>query len=238
MIAIISSTIYPPISVTRDDIPRTWISSEIRLEQTKRTIKSLLDLGISDIYLADNSGKNWINTTQDLLEPAKVFIFDHHQYLNKGISEIYLLLSILEFIPTNTPILKISGRYTLNRNLFNDVNNFDLAAKIYKNGLFKSSMSTRCYQVNNKDTYETFLRRILCEIYGYSSKIVGLRSFARIIYNSIFLDRDVYPYHDPKCSIESAAARVLKIYNYQVHEMESLGLEGYIAGNSNDLLIE
>jgi hypothetical protein len=237
MIAIISSTIYPSALTTRDGV-RSWNTPESRLEQTQKTIQSLVDCGISDIYLADNSGKNWLDTTDALLKPAKVYVFNHHQYHNKGISELYLLLSILEFIPSNEPIVKISGRYFINGNPFQDTFDYDLQIKIYQYGLFSSLMSTRCYWVKNKEIYELFLRQTLRESFAYPSRIIGFGSLARIIYNSIFPGSDEYPYDDPKCSIELASARVLKIFKYKKFEINVLGIEGLVAGNRDDVLNE
>jgi len=159
MIAIISSTIYPSTLRTRDGV-RSWNTPESRLEQTQKTIQSLVSCGISDIYLADNSGKNWLNATDALLKPAKVYVFNQHQFHNKGISELYLLLNILEFISSNEPIVKISGRYFINKNPFQDAIDYDIQAKIYRHGLFQSSMSTRCYWVKDKAIYENFLEDV------------------------------------------------------------------------------
>ena len=186
MIAVISSTIYPSVQTTRDGA-RSWNTPESRLEQTQKTIQFLVDAGISEIYLADNSGVNWISTTDTLLKPAKVYIFNQYQYQNKGISEIYLLLSILEFIPENEPIIKISGRYFMEKNPFQNSIECDLQTKIYRYGIFRSSMSTRCYWVKNKEVYKVFLKTTLCEIFAYSSRIVGPASLAKIIRNLDFV---------------------------------------------------
>ena len=174
MIAVISSTIYPSVQTTRDGA-RSWNTPESRLEQTQKTIQFLVDAGISEIYLADNSGVNWISTTDTLLKPAKVYIFNQYQYQNKGISEIYLLLSILEFIPENEPIIKISGRYFMEKNPFQNSIECDLQTK------------TRCYWVKNKEVYKVFLKTTLCEIFAYSSRIVGPASLAKIIRNLDFV---------------------------------------------------
>jgi hypothetical protein len=228
LIAVISSTIYPPASPMYDG-KRSVISPDERLSQTQDTVKSLVNLGFSDIYICDNSGDNWVTGTEEELTPAKVHIFNAHQYNNKGISELYLLLKILNYIPSNQPILKISGRYTLSKNILNELGDSDLGVKIY-NHPRNSSMSTRCYCVKNKDIYSVFLHRVLNEVYGYSSRIVGPRSLKRIIHNSIFPTRDSYRYDDPTHSIESASAWVLRNFNYKTAKFDVLGVEGFIAG--------
>lgn len=237
MIAVISSTIYPPAQKTRDGV-RSWNSPESRLEQTQKTIQFLVDEGISKIYLADNSGVNWIEKTDQLLNPAKVYVFKQHQYQNKGISELYLLLSILELIPENEPIIKISGRYMIKNNPFKNSTEYDFQARFYEHRMFRSSISTRCYWVKNREVYKIFLERTLREIFSYSSRIVGPASLVRIIYNSIFPDLDKYPYDDPRCSIELASALAIKHLNYTKCKIAVLGIEGYIAGNLNDILKE
>jgi hypothetical protein len=237
IIAVISSTIYPPNSPTHDG-QRTWSCPKSRIEQTQKTIESLLHLGISEIYLADNSGENWIVNSEKFFEPAKVYVFKHYQYKNKGISELYLLLSILDFLPSNTSILKISGRYTLNKNIASELGDADLAVKIYNYNFLNSAISTRCYLVKNKDIYAFFLKRTLREIYAYPSRIVGLRSLLKIFYNSLFVSQDDYPYEDPRGSIESAAARAIKIFNYRVNKIETLSINGFIGGDINNLFTE
>ena len=237
MIAVISSTIYPPSLPTYDG-QRTCISPEERIEQTQKTIESLVNLGISEIYLADNSGKNWFLKSNELLKPAKVHVFNQYQYKNKGISELYLLMNILDYIPSNKPILKISGRYTLNQNIVNNIGDAEVAGRLYRHSLLNSSMSTRCYLVKNKDIFAIFLKRTLREVYAYPSRIVGARSFVRILHNSLFPSKDNYPYDDPAGSIEGAAARVLHIFNYKFNNIESLGIQGIVAGRYNDLISE
>jgi len=229
MIGVISSTIYPPEQPGHDGM-RTWMSPEMRLQQTQQTVTSLLNAGISEIYLADNSGDQWIQSTANLLKPAMVHVFKHYQYKNKGISELYLLLSILEYISSSIPILKISGRYTLEKSISHTIIDADIGGKFYRHGCHDYSLSTRCYVVRNKDVYKTFIERTLREVYRYQSRIVGIRSFVRILKNSLFPGNDSYPYEDPRTSIEGAAARVLSIYQYRVNQIEMLGVNGQLGG--------
>src|ERR1043166_7210271 len=97
-IAIISSTIVPPSIEHYGGNHARWTPEE-RLEQTRGSIRSLVELGIDDIYLADNSGGSWRDGMDRELRPARVRVFSHHQYRNKGISELYLLLAALPGIP-------------------------------------------------------------------------------------------------------------------------------------------
>lgn len=237
MIGLISSTIFPPNLPSHDEV-RTWISSEERLKQTQATINSLFNVGISDVYLADNSGDDWLAEANNLLRPAHVYVFNQHQYQNKGISELYLLLSMLKHLPSNVSILKISGRYVLKKDLSDELADADLAVKIHKYGMFKSSISTRCYIVKNKQVYEDFLRHILQETYAYSTRIVGPRSLVRILANSLFPKIDSYPYNDPRWAIELAGARVLKKHNYKVSKIETLGVEGISGAFKNIKIVE
>lgn len=227
MIGLISSTIFP-LNNPGADGARTWIRPEQRIEQTQRTIASLRDVGITDIHLVDNSGALWRRGTEQQFAPAKVYVYDHHQYKNKGTSELWLLLSALENLPPDTPILKISGRYGLTKGIDFDGAKWDLAGRIYRLGIITYSFSTRCYVIKSKEVYETFIKRTLMELYGYSARIVGPRSFYRILRNSFLPKYDRYPYDDPGLSIENAAAHVIRKYGYRFDNKEYLGVQGVL----------
>lgn len=237
MIAIISSTIYPPSKPIYDAI-RTRFSPEERLEQTRHTVQSLLAAGLDDIYLADNSGDGWILGTEEHLRPARVHVYTQHQYTNKGISELWLLSSLLKHIPANTPLLKISGRYILTAAAPPILGNAELGVKLERLGLVNYSVSTRCYVVKDKEVYETFLKRTLCAVYGYWARIVGPRSFGRILKNSIMPKLDDFPYDDPSISIEVAAAHVLRKYNYRVAYFKTIGIKGALGATANVFIEE
>ncbi|HVS80983.1 MAG TPA: hypothetical protein VHE60_04555 [Pyrinomonadaceae bacterium] len=237
MIGLISSTIFPSDDPVYWGSPRTILPSAERLEQTKGTIESLLEAGISEIILADNSGEKWIPGTEDYLKPATVHLCNQYQFQNKGISEILMLLSVFSEIPSDRPILKISGRYSLKWPVDLDLGNADLAVKLYRpSAKDKTEMSTRCYWVKNKEIFQDFLISILRELYGNRTKITGARSVFRIIRNSFFPDNDKYPYHDPVDGIEKAAARILERPRYKVRYLESLGIEG-TSGDRDQRLI-
>lgn len=235
MIGIISSTIYPSDSSIYGGA-RSLFSSQERLAQTQGTVESLLNAGISPVFLFDNSGDLWVDGTESLLSRATTYVFNSHQYNNKGISELYLLLESIKYLPVDTPILKISGRYALNGVGRFELDGADLLVKIYDHGFRRKSMSTRCYAVRNKEVLETFIRRTLREIYGFHSRVVGPASLLRVIKKSILPHLDNYPYDDPSYSIESISALVLKMYPYRVKQIDILGVEG-LAGAFKDTKI-
>lgn len=218
--------------------PRTSIPVEERLAQTRRTIDSLLDAGVDEIYLADNSGPAWEEGTEDSLAPAHVRVYDHYQFQNKGISELYLLLCALEQLPPGGPILKISGRYRLSDGLRFGLEGADVAAKFIPYAKSQQWMSTRCYMVRNREVYERFLKATLRDLYGYPARIVGLGSLLRIVRNSLFPGRDDSPYDDPLQPIEVAAARVLQGPGYKVRRVDALGIEGITGDEAQRLLKE
>jgi hypothetical protein len=237
MIAIISSTIYPPDKLIYDSI-RSRFSPQQRLEQTRETVRSLLRAGLDRIYIADNSGEAWVEGTEEYLKPAKVFVYKQYQYANKGISEIWLLNNLLDELPVKTPLIKISGRYILINDNFPSLGQAEVAVKIERNKLIVSSISTRCYLVKDKDIFQLFLKRTLCAVYGYSARIIGPRSLFRILKNSIRPDLDSFQYDDPPISIEIAAAHVLKKYKYDVKYLDKLGIRGELGAVSGEIIEE
>lgn len=228
MIGVVTSTIFPPSTGIYDG-RRSYFSPEERLAQTQQTIQSLLEAGISSVLLFDNSGESWIKGTENLLKSASVHLLNTYQYKNKGISELYLLLEAMGSLPPDVPILKISGRYILCGGGNFDLGGADILCKIYKQSHSHRSMSTRCYVVRNRDTYQSFIGQVLRELFGYQARIVGPRSFYRIVKNSITPGAVDYPYEDPAHSIEDACAQVLKSYKYKVKQVERLGVEGLVA---------
>lgn len=235
-IAVISSTISPPRLELYDGNSARWSPAE-RLEQTRASIQSLLDLGISEIYLADNSGANWREDTGEKLRPSQVRVFNQHSYRNKGISELYLLLAMLPHLPTGRPIIKLSGRYRLKRRLDNELGDRDLVVREWAGrSRLQSCASTVCYAVRDARTHERFLRDTLRDVFGFPSRIAGPRSLLRIMRNSLFPSRDLYPYDDPQGSIEHAAWRALRKGGYRVRAVQSLGVEG-LSGQAGEQLI-
>jgi hypothetical protein len=239
MVVVITSTIFPPVSNSGDI--RSVFSPAERLDQTKGTIKSLLDCGYNEIYLFDNSGSYWVKDTEAELFPAKVFVFNQHQYKNKGISETLMLVDGLEHLPEGTQIMKISGRYKLSKHQDTDMNDFDIAARFsthkFKYFTTRITMATRCYLVRDKSVYQTYLSAMLEEIYSYSSKIVGIGSLKRFLNNQFSPKKNKYDFFDPALSVEAASVRVIKKLKLKIYNIKKIGLSGY-AGTFNNLLIE
>jgi len=236
MLGLISSTIYPSDLPLYWGGPRTCIPSQERLEQTRTTIESLQEAGINRIILADNSGSNWVSGTEEFLAPADVHVFNQHQFQNKGISEIYMLLGVVNFIPSDTPILKISGRYYLTDGFAHQIGDDDLVVRVTKHDGENQWMSTRCYLARNAVVFERFLRAVLRDLYGYGARIMGPRSFLRILRHSVLPYEPGYPYDDPVSSIEVPAARVLKSHHFRVRRVHTLGIQG-MSGDYGQTLI-
>ena len=236
-LAIISSTIAPR---TSEHYGRESLryDPDARLEQTRTGIQSLLALGIEQIYLADNSGPNWREGMERELYPAQVQVFDHHPYRNKGISEVYLLLAALAKLPAGQPIIKLSGRYQLQCRLDENLGENDLVARESRGlRLMDCYVSTIAYAVRDSAIYERLLRETLRDMFGFPSRIVGPRSMLRVLRNSVFPDRDDYPYHDPPVAIEHATWRAARKCGYRLHSIESLGVAG-ITGQTGEYRIE
>lgn len=228
MIAVISSTIAPP------DLPvyggqRNAYSPAERLSQTIRTVDSLLDVGIEQIYLADNSGERWDPSWNETLRPARVHVYHQQAFKNKGISELYLLRRIIEEVPRGEPILKISGRYVLTRELRFSQERADVAAK-FTGERRNRLMTTRCYLVRDSEVFARLVSDTLREVYAYSSRIVGPGSLLRTIRTSLRPAQDDYSYEDPPLSIEGASARVLAMRGYEIEELPHLFVVGQIGG--------
>lgn len=225
MLGIITSTIFPS-DVYMYGGSRTLYTPAERLAQTQETVRSLINIGIDDIYLADNSGDEWIEGTEVKLAPSKVYRFNHqHQYQNKGISEVHLLLLLLKHLPPGVPILKISGRYVIKKDIKDRLGDADLAVK-----MGDKTISTASYIVKNKDVYEDFLQGILHALYGYTTHVVGLRSLLRIIKNSVKPHADEYRYQDPPISIEFAAREVLRRNKFKYVDLGIMGVKGVAGG--------
>lgn len=228
MIALVSSTVFPPTQPGHDG-PRTWLTDDERLEQTRRTVRSLVDVGARDIVIADNSGARWRPGTEADLHPARVLLVDTPQFRNKGISEMHMLRRVLEELPESEPVLKVSGRYRVTRDLCEVLGDHDVAARIHHHGR-NWSMSTRCYAVRDRATYARLLDDAFREQYAWAARIVGPRSLLRIIRSSVRPSADRFPYDDPPGSIEGAWGRALQLGGYRVRAVDEIGVEGYAGG--------
>jgi len=226
MIAVVSSTIAPSSQPSHDGA-RTTFTPEQRLEQTRETVASLVALGVSEIFIADNSAGGWLRGREAALAPARVLHFDQPPIRNKGIGEMWLLLGALPTLPENTPILKISGRYRVGRDTGLALEGADVAAKIYAEGR-RREISTRCYLVRDRAVATRLWTRTLDEIFAASSHIVGPRSLLRIVQNSLRPASDTFPYSDPPGSVETAAYRAIQHLGLRLRPVEHLAVEGIL----------
>lgn len=227
---LITSTIFPPPS--RDpSIVRTIYSSEERLIHTKSTIASLQKLGYQKLWLLDNSGNKYKSELQKNLDSVNINCFDHYQFNNKGISEAVLLLEGLKFLPDDRPVLKISGRYSLHKALAFDPIHYDIAAKITKSEghvFRRQDMSTRCYAVKNPRIFDLYMRKVLQEIFGYSSRIVGIRSLGRLLINQLLPAYSKYEFFEPTLRMEFAGISAINNARLKLQRIQTLGLSGYL----------
>lgn len=227
-LAAIVSSVISPIDKPLYGASRQLFSPERRLQDTLLTVQSLLALGIADIRIADNSGPRWRAQWEEALQPARVSVHSVHDYANKGISELYLLLAALAEMPVNGPLLKLSGRYSLATRLDQFLGEDDLVVRKGAD-LNRRGVVTVAYVVKDRATFERLLRDTLRESFGYPCRIVGLRSLGRILRNSIRPAKDSYPYDDPPESIENALGRVIDRKHFKVRFVDCLGVSGFSA---------
>lgn len=234
MIAVVSSTLFPGQAPLYGS-DRSVYSHAERLDQTRGTVQSLVEAGLRDVYVADNSPAAPDARVIESLAPASVHHFrDQYQFHNKGISELFLLLLLVESLPGDQPILKVSGRYRLLGGVELSLDGADVAAKWDERN---RGISTRCYLVRNRDVYRRFLEDTLSEVYGQAARIRGPRSLLRIVKNSLAATNDHTRYFDPNDSIEQASARALRRPSYRVRRLPALGITGEVA-ISRDVILE
>ena len=114
-------------------------------------------LGKSSV--ADNSAGPWLRHRSGELSPARVLHFDHPHFKNKGIGELWLLISALQSLPEGETIIKISGRYRVGTSSgLLPAGDDDVAGKVTGTGL-AAQMSTRCYLVRNREVAARFWGR-------------------------------------------------------------------------------
>jgi len=223
MIAVVSSTMQP----TMLQQATSFYTYEERVEQTKLTLLRLRQCGFTKIFLADNSPLlNKVLIQNILIDFPEVEV--HHllqyQFQNKGVNELLLLLYLIEYLPANENIFKISGRYYPTEE-FKKPDFEDFAVKKYYHARSNNSISTRGYWVKDADTLHRFLTDCLYEHFAYEKRIVGLRSLARILFRK---KNKTTPHFS--ISIEFAAEHVLRKGVYQVTLIDKIGIEGLIAG--------
>ncbi|MDX2067863.1 MAG: hypothetical protein SFV55_05525 [Haliscomenobacter sp.] len=237
---LISSTIFTP-RVNSNSVLKSVYSSNERTEQTRQTITSLKRLGYEDIRLYDNSGTEYQSTLEKEFPEITVKTLTQYQFDNKGISETFMLLSAINDLPDDIPIIKISGRYQLSKKIDFNHMEFQLGAKFYRHNskLFttKESMATRCYIFSNKKIFEQYLTNMLEEIYAHSARIIGAGSLKRFLINQFMPNKNVYSYLNPIYSVEAASVPVIKKMGLNVQRIDNIGLFG-LAGTFENHLIE
>jgi hypothetical protein len=234
VIAVVSSTLFPsddPIYGNR----RSALTSEERIRQTQASVESLVRCGYGPIFIADNSVGGWRPETDAQLAPAQVHRFPSaYQFRNKGLSELFLLLQMVDELPPDEPLLKLSGRYSVRDNISAQLNGADVAAFWDP---VNGGISTRCYMLRDRTVFKRLLEDTLNEEYGHATRISGPRSLVRIIRNSIRPAEDDSRYFDPPDSIEQAAARALARRGYRVQRLPALGVDG-VVGSSGERIRE
>ena len=238
MIAIVSSTIFPSILPGHEG-ERTNIDPTARLEQTVESIQSLVALGFSEIHVADNSHSPLEADVIKRLSPARVHWFGHYPYRNKGVAEAFLLLAVLPRLPTGQPLMKLSGRYRVSRNLCRELDRASLAGlfTVTPSGRLKS-LSTRGYAVKDRAFLETFLHGTLNELYASAWRVVGPRSLLELVRRHLRPRLDNHPYSDPFGGLEIAAARWLDRHRIPVHRLDQIGVTGTIGCRTNSEINE
>jgi len=230
MIAVVSSTLFPGQSPLYGGT-RSHFTDAQRLEQTRATVASLVDAGYRHVFVADNSPDRW-PVDEGTLHPATVQRFRHqHQFRNKGISELFLLRSVVEHLPADVPIVKLSGRYRIASAVDLKPGDADVSVKWDSHG----GISTRCYAVRNREVYARFLDDTLNEVYGHQARVRGPRSLVDVVRRSLWPAQDRTCYFDPNESIERAAGRALNRRGYVVRAVDELGIEGEIAVSSDHI---
>jgi hypothetical protein len=238
VIAVVSSTISPS-ELPSHDGPRTTLSREARLEQTRGTIATLVAFGAKEIVIADNSPGTWLRERLSLLAPARVLHFDQPPIRNKGLGELWLLLGAVGYLPEDQPVLKISGRYIIGSGseLSLEEGN-DIVGKVNRTGN-RGDISTRCYLMRDRSVAARLWQRSLDEMYAERTRIVGPRSLLRILRNSVHPGNDDFPYSDPNSiSLEQAIFRAIRHLNLRLRPVEHLGVEGILGSWTNPLIKE
>ncbi|MFA6087626.1 hypothetical protein [Mucilaginibacter sp.] len=220
MIAVVTSTIKPA--------NHSFFDHPTRLEQTRQTLDSLYQKA-GTIFLIDNSPgisqAELDNMLTDYPHVKKIHLLQY-QFDNKGITEVMMLLSICDQLPLNTPIFKISGRYSFIKPVLNINIPADFMGKGYRFNTKYGTVSTRGYWVKNVTVFKALLLETLTHIFTYPEKITGARSFFNK-FNKVLFNKD---YKKINTSVEFAMAIAIKNNNYSIKLLDDLGIQGYVAG--------
>jgi hypothetical protein len=224
MITVVTSCINPETNLNE---PKSFLSLKEREDQTLYSLKKIKDVGLSRIILVDNSQSYDFSSIENAISELEIIHLKQYQFKNKGLNELLMLLAIVEELPDDEPIFKISGRYYPDENFtLNFEDDMDFKIKAYDFESKRGTISTRGYFVRNKKIYKEFLLKTLNEVFIYPQRIVGFRSLInqiKGIYNPNFSA-------SLATSIEFAAARVIKNEQYTYTMTPIFGIEGKIAG--------
>ena len=229
MIALVTSTLFPPQSLSSADSYRSNIHPNLRIQQTFETITSLKELGINKIYLADNGGKLENTLIKTLTKDVVLLKIPTFQFLNKGLSELFLIHSALKLIEEEkTPILKISGRYKLSSSV-----NFDSKFDFLFKREGEHCVSTRCYLAANKSVYESLINETINIYLNHNSKVIGPRSLLRIIKSSLSRNETF----NVELMLEAAIFKSLILKKYKIQNATFLGVSGILGGSNSNVII-
>lgn len=215
----------------------TQISSENRYLQTIETIRSLVEQRCHTIYLLDNSVKplpvEWICAIENMgvvfwSFPAKI------NTKNKGISEIELLLNFCKLVKCKSPVLKISGRYTLNSDELLTMNSTTLIGRVFHRRRGFSEFTTKAYIVNNTQILESILNKSAklthTLIYRFWTPFLFLRLLTFI--KDIVFKRQRGLFLDPPISIEEAFYHAILELKIDHRFVDNLGISGIAASEA------
>lgn len=237
MIAIVSSTIAPSATPSHDGA-RTTFSAAERLTHTRETVASLVAAGVSDILIADNSPGGLEPAWHAALAPARLHSFPAPPFRNKGIGEMWLLLSALPLLPADRPILKLSGRYRVapDSPLLAEPS-ADVTGRAYGSGR-RAELSTRAYVLRDRSVAERLWPRTLDEIYARSARIAGPRSLLRLLAASLRPARDDHIYSDPPGSVELAIRDAIRHLGLSLRACEKIHVDGILGSWINPPVAE
>lgn len=238
MIGIISSTIFPESKIIGECGLREE-SLNRRIDETLATVESLKTNGIKEIYLFDNSPRDKHRLIEKQFGDINVFCNEQYQFTNRGTSECFLLLNALKHIPAGQEILKISGRYRIEKPyLINaDMSQHDLAGKTYRTSNHKLWFSTRSYRARDRDILNRLLVSSLNYLYYGSRRLTGATSAIRILANAFVFNKE-RKYHDPGYALEFLFAKSISIEGMTLLNLPELGITGTLKGNPDDIIIE
>lgn len=225
MIVIVSSCIKPLQNGVQ---LKSYLSVADREMQTLFTLEKLEAYHFSKVILVDNSVDFDFSNIKKKFENVEIVHIKQYQFENKGLNELLMLLAIVDELPNNEPIFKISGRYYPNEAFKATIGtSFDFRVRGYDFGTKRGNISTRAYFVKNKQLYKDFLLKTFNEVFLYPGRIVGLRSLIKAMIASV---RKPLFFPNFNASIEFSAARVLINDNYTLDVTDSIGIQGEIAG--------